>query len=208
MVDAKVKGMMGILKETRKGFLAVKHPQAKPLPKLKPAKVKPIPGLGPKAGPKRAREALSVLLSHIITGVEKPKMGYYLDRAIEFVDFDELEKQTGIHIDIKGNCFSPIALVTQMRSGQYYDVKVSIANPKLVLGAALQALRDETAAREEDLRQRKKLALEAFERAQLAVAAELPVLVAAGMEFVDFPRLRIDNEIITHGAVTDYHLGN
>src|SRR5690242_15084367 len=92
-VNEKLTALTGILREARKSWREAKANLPVTVPKFKQIKVNAIPGLGPRVGPKRAKEGLNDLMESLLEGLSKNEgYGHRADRTVEFVDFEAFEK--------------------------------------------------------------------------------------------------------------------
>ena len=191
-INEKLSALTGILKESRKSWREATVELPVTLPKFKQIKVNAIPGLGPRAGPKRAKEGLNELMHSLLNGLSTNEgYGHRADRTVEYVDFEAFEKTSGVKMTIKR---TPRSEEVAMRVYDYvthlcYMVETTITNPALPLARALVEHREAREKQTQDLQARKEKAEAAYVRACLSALDELPDIFAGGASSLTLPVL-------------------
>ncbi len=189
-VSEKLKAMRGILKVRNALYVARSEALFSTVPTLKQIKVNDIPGQKPRVGAKRAREALEFLLEGLLSSSPRPNLGWNLDICIRNVDFDALEKKTGLKLVVSIKHQDPLPEYAYSAGVyRYFNVEATVTNAKLSLGKAMTEHRQAMESRKQELDAAKDRAKAALELVNLSMVEQLPVLVEAGLWSVQFPGL-------------------
>lgn len=199
-VYQKLDSMTGIFRESRKRYVDISQPLVWPMPELKKQlKIKSIPAdwkLGPRTGPKRVRAALSVFLQAFLTerSIRFSRLGWNLNRFIEFVDFDALALQTGVKFTIEQTPNSPQTDWSSVTNpNAYYQVQHKIVNASLPFAKAMAAMEEEKKRRTQILSERAQAVEVIIEKLRMQVVEVLPTLYEAGVDKITLPSVNWDN---------------
>ena len=113
---------------------------------------------------------------------------------------DDLCTKTGLQLKIALKGINQTFVDSPHR---WYSVEASIADASLPLGQALKQHQEAKEAQAKDVQQRTQEAKAAYERIKIAIATELPQLLAGGMEWIEIPALRFqDGNAIERSHIT------
>jgi hypothetical protein len=191
-INEKLSALTGILKESRKSWREATVELPVTIPKFKQIKVNAIPGLGPRAGPKKAKEGLNELMHSLLQGLSTNEgQGHWADRIVEYVDFEAFEKVSGVKLTIKRTPHSEelANCISNYRSHLRYVVETDITNTSLPLARALIEHREAREKQTQDVKARKEKAEEAIMRVRLAALDALPDIFAGGASSLTLPVL-------------------
>lgn len=198
-VEEKIKALTGVLRDARKSWRDATKPLEITVPNFKKIKVNPIEGLGRIVGPRRAKEGLNDIMRVLLKGGEPSKndSGYAADRCVEYVDFEQFEQVSGVHLELKRTARSEqlAKQVADWRFNLFYTVNASVTDPTKPLAIALKSHQEAREVQKQELQKRSEAAAAALERVQLAALDELATIFAGGASGFHLPILEPENGV-------------